>query len=71
MKVLFAVGLIVLIIGVGLLFVPIPHKQTHGFQAGKVKVGFQTETSEKVSPIVSATLILAGAAMMVAGRRRR
>ena len=71
MKALFAVGLLVLILGVASLFVPIPQKDRAGVQIGGVSLGVETSHKEKVSPIVSAVLILAGAGLMIAGQRRK
>ncbi|HLB89389.1 MAG TPA: hypothetical protein VJK29_17175 [Terriglobales bacterium] len=68
MKALFAVGLVVLILGIASLFVPIPHSERHGIKAGDVSIGVQTRESERVSPGISVALILAGAGMMIAGR---
>jgi hypothetical protein len=71
MKALFAVGLILLILGVASLFVPIPQKERAGVEVGGVSLGVETTTREKVSPIVSGALIVAGAGMMIAGGRKR
>jgi hypothetical protein len=69
MKPLFAVGLVILILGVASLFVPIPRKERSGVQVGGVSLGVETTHKETVSPIVSGVLILAGAGMMIAGKR--
>jgi hypothetical protein len=70
MKALFAVGLVILILGVASLFVPIPEKERSGIEVGGVSLGVETTHKEKVSPIVSGVLILAGAGLMVAGTRK-
>jgi len=70
MKIIFAVGLIILILGVVSLFVPIPRRETHGFKAGDINIAVQTRNNEKVSPIISAVLIVAGAGLMITGSRR-
>lgn len=59
-----------LVLGVGSLFVPIPQKETEGFKAGPLSVKVQTQHDEKVSPIVSAVMILAGAGLLIAGKVR-
>lgn len=69
MKILFWIGIIVLVLGLGSLFVPIPRNERAGIQAGGVSIGVETQHSEKVSPIVSGMLLLAGAGMMIAGTR--
>jgi hypothetical protein len=71
MKALFALGLVLLILGVASLFVPIPQKERAGVEVGGVSLGVETTTREKVSPIVSGALIVAGAGMMIAGGRKR
>ena len=70
MKALFAVGLVILILGVASLFVPIPEKERSGIEVGGVSLGVETTHKEKVSPIVSGVLILAGAGLMIAGSRK-
>ncbi len=71
MRVLFWFGLAVLVLGIASLFVTIPQRETHGIRAGDVSIGVQTEHSQKVSPIVSAVMIIGGASMMIAGGRTR
>ena len=70
MRVLLFTGLILLILGLTLLFVPIPHSVRHGFTAGSVSVGVTTTERERVHPGISAVLIVAGVALMIAGRKR-
>ncbi|HKB81037.1 MAG TPA: hypothetical protein VKH35_15120 [Thermoanaerobaculia bacterium] len=71
MRILFAVGLIVLALGIASLFVPIPTRQHHGIKAGNISVGFETTERHKVAPAVTAALIGAGAVLMIAGGMRR
>ena len=71
MKAMFAIGLILVILGIASLFVPIPQKERHGVEIGDVSLGVETTSREKVSPIVSGVLVLAGAGMMIAGSRKR
>lgn len=70
MKNLFAIGLIVVVLGVLALIVPIPHTDHTGFKAGGVSFGVETEHDQKVSPVVGGLVILAGAVLMVAGKSR-
>ena len=69
MKALLWIGVVLVVLGVLSLFVPIPHQENHGIKAGDVSIGVQTRTDEKVSPMISAALIVAGAVMAVAGSR--
>ena len=70
MKPLTIVGVVLLILGIASLFVPIPHNENKGLSAGDVHIGVQVRHDEKVSPIISAVLIIAGAGLMVAGGRK-
>ena len=70
MKALFWVGLAVLILGIVSLVVPIPHSDREGVTIGNLSLGVETRREEKVSPVLSAVMILGGLGTMVAGRRR-
>ena len=70
MKTLFALGLVVLILGIASLFIPFPHYESHGIKAGDVNIGVQTKHTERISPIISGVLILGGTGMMIASGRR-
>lgn len=70
MRALFGVGLVVLLLGVLSFFVPVPHTEHHGFNAGDVHVGVSTEHSERVPVGVSVALLVIGAGMAIAGRGR-
>ena len=70
MKALFWLGLVAVIVGVVLLFVPIPHTEKHGVKAGDLSLGVETRTQEKLSPAVSGVIVLAGIGLMIAARGR-
>jgi len=70
MKALLWLGLLLLIIGLVLLFVPIPHTEKHGVKAGDVSFGVETRTQEKVSPVLCGVMIAAGAGLLVIGRSK-
>ncbi|PYT29250.1 MAG: hypothetical protein DMG58_16685 [Acidobacteria bacterium] len=70
MKALFWIGIVVLILGIASLVVPIPRNEREGFKAGGLSVGIETQHQEKVSPIVSAAMILCGAGLLIAGKRK-
>jgi len=70
MKALFWIGMVVLILGIVSLVVPIPRSQRDGFKAGGMSFGIETRHEEKVSPLVSAVMILGGVSMMVAGKMK-
>jgi hypothetical protein len=70
MKALFWIGMVVLILGIVSLVMPIPRNQREGFTAGGMSFGVETRHQEKVSPFVSAVMILGGVSMMVTGKMR-
>jgi hypothetical protein len=70
MKPLFWFGLVVMVLGIASLFIAIPQKERHGVDFGGASVGVEVRNDQKISPIVSAGLILAGAGLMIAGRPR-
>jgi hypothetical protein len=71
MKGLFGLGLVVLILGFVSLFVPVPHRERKGVNLGDVSIGVTTQDDKKVSPVVSAAIILGGAGMLAAAGLRR
>jgi hypothetical protein len=69
MRGLFWIGVVFVVLGIASLVVPIPHNERSGVKVGGASIGIETRHEEKVSPIISAVLIAAGAAMMIAGKR--
>jgi hypothetical protein len=70
MKALMIVGTILVVLGIASLVVPIPHNENRGINAGDVHIGVQVRHDEKVSPIISAVLIVGGVGLMIAGSRK-
>jgi hypothetical protein len=70
MQAMFWVGLVVVILGITSLLVPIPRNEQNGVTVGSVSIGVETRHSDKVSPIVSAAMILAGAGLMFAVKKK-
>jgi hypothetical protein len=70
MKALFVAGVLLLVLGIASLFVAIPQREKHGIQIGDASIGVETKTSNKIAPAVSAALIVGGAVLLFAGRRR-
>jgi hypothetical protein len=70
MKILFVIGIVVLVLGVLSLVIPIPRTEHSGIQAGGIHMGVETSYDEKVSPIISAVLILGGVGLMIAGKQK-
>jgi hypothetical protein len=50
--------------------VPIPHREQHGVQIGDAKIGVQTESSEKLPPVVGIVLLTGGVLALVLGARK-
>jgi hypothetical protein len=70
MKAMFWVGLTVLILGIASLIVPIPSSERDGVSVGGLSLEVETRSEEKVSPVLSAVMILGGLGAIVAGKRR-
>jgi hypothetical protein len=68
-KLLTLVGLVLLVLGVVSFFVPVPRSEHHGVNLGDAHVGVTTHDEEKVPPLVSVVLVVAGAGLMIAGRK--
>lgn len=71
MKLFFALGLVVLVLGIASFFIPIPRTEREVVKAGNVDIGVDIRHNEHVSPIVSTILVVAGAGMMIAGSRAK
>ena len=70
MKVLFWIGLAVLVLGIVSLVVPIPRNERDSVKLGGISVGVETRHEEKLSPVMSALMILGGAGMMIAAKAK-
>ena len=71
MRVLFVIGLILLVLGIASLFIPIPVREQHGIKVGDVKLGVETTEHQKVHPAVTGVLIAGGVLLIIAGARAR
>ena len=71
MRALLVIGLILVVLGVASLFVPVPRRERHGFEAGPVSVGIETTRREVVHPGISAALIGGGVVLILGSRRKR
>lgn len=69
MKALFIVGIVVLVLGILSFFVPVPHTEHHGINAGDVQFGVDTHHSELLPPYVGIALIVVGGGLMIASRK--
>ena len=71
MKALLVIGLLVLVLGILSFFVPVPHTEHHGMDAGDIHVGVNTHHDELLPPYVGVILIVVGAGLMIGGSKRR
>jgi hypothetical protein len=71
MKALLVIGLLVLVLGILSFFVPVPHTEHHGMDAGDIHVGVNTHHDELLPPYVGVILIVVGGGLMIAGGTRR
>ena len=71
MKALFLVGLIIVVLGIVSFFVPVPHTEHHGVDAGDIHLGVNTHHDELLPPYVGVILIVVGGGLIVAGGRKR
>jgi hypothetical protein len=69
MKGLLLAGIVVLVLGVLSFVVPFPHSEHHGVSVGDAHVGVTTEHDQKVPPVLSVVLVIAGAGLILAGRK--
>jgi hypothetical protein len=70
MKPVTLVGVLLLVLGLASFIVPIPHREQHGVQIGDAKIGVQTESSEKLPPVVGIVLLTGGVLALVLGARK-
>ena len=69
MKGLFAVGLIILVLGIISFFIPVPHSERHGVDAGDIHLGITTHHDTLLPPVAGIGLVVVGAGLMFAGRK--
>jgi hypothetical protein len=69
MKGLAIIGVVLLVLGVLSFVVPFPNYHHHGASIGDAHIGVTTEHDEKVSPVVGIVLVVAGAGLLLAGKK--
>ncbi len=70
MKALLIIGLVIVVLGILSFFVPVPHTERHGVDAGDIHVGVNTHHDEMLPPYVGVILIAVGGLMVVGSRRK-
>jgi nucleoside recognition membrane protein YjiH len=71
MKILFVIGLVVIVLGILSFFIPVPHTEHHSVDAGDIHLGVNTHHDELLPPYVGLALIAVGGGLMVVGGRKR
>ncbi|HEY4054520.1 MAG TPA: hypothetical protein VGL74_12290 [Terriglobales bacterium] len=71
MKALLIIGLVIVVLGILSFFVPVPHTERHGLDAGDIHVGVSTHHDEMLPPYVGVILIVVGGGLMVMGVKSR
>ena len=69
MKALTIIGVVLIILGIASFFVGIPHSDTQGVKLGDASIGVTTRSTQRAPLALSVTMIVAGAALAVAGSR--
>ena len=70
MKGLVVIGLIIVVLGILSFFIPVPHTEHHGVDAGDIHVGVNTHHDDMLPPYVGVGLIVVGAGLMIVGRKQ-
>ena len=71
MRILLVIGLVIVVLGILSFFIPVPHTEHHGVDAGDIHVGVNTHHDEMLPPYVGVGLIVVGSGLMIVGGRRR
>jgi len=60
---------VVVLLGIVSFFIPMPHTEHHGVNLGDAHIAVTTQHDEKVPPALSIMLVVAGAGLVMAGRK--
>jgi len=69
MKNLTLFGGLLLLLGLLAFVVPVPHREDHGLKIGDAKIGVQTESSQRLPPLVGGVLVAGGVLLIAVGSR--
>ena len=70
MKSLAWVGILLVVAGLLSFVAPIPHRENHGVKVGDTKIGVQTESSDRLPPVVGVALLAGGILVLAFGTRK-
>jgi preprotein translocase subunit Sss1 len=69
MKGLAIAGVVLLVLGILSFVVPFPSYHHHGATIGDAHIGVTTEHDQKIPPVLSVVLVVAGAGLLITGRK--
>jgi hypothetical protein len=70
MRLLYVIGLFVLVLGIFSFVVPVPTTHSRSAKIGDTTIGVTTHRSEKLSPAIGGALCVAGVVLLIAGSRK-
>jgi hypothetical protein len=70
MRIVSAVGLVILLLGVLSFFIAVPHRHDHSLKIGDSRIGVQTQRNQMLPTVASVTLVAAGILVLVIGSRK-
>ena len=70
MKNSMLIGAVLLVLGLLAFVVPIPQREDHSVKVGDAKIGIQTQSSQKLPPVVGIVLVAGGVLALVLGSRK-
>jgi hypothetical protein len=62
-------GVVLLVLGILSFVVPFPMYHHHGVSVGDAHIGVTTEHDQHIPPAISVVLVVAGAGLLIAGRK--
>jgi hypothetical protein len=69
MKGLAITGIVLLVLGILSFVVPFPVYHHHGANIGDAHIGVTTEHDQRVPPVLGVVLVVAGAGLLIVGRK--
>jgi hypothetical protein len=69
LKGLAIAGVVLLVLGILSFVIPVPNYHHHGVRVGDAHVGITTRHDEKVPPVLSVVLVVAGAGLLIMGSK--
>ena len=64
------IGIVLVVLGILALTVPVPQREDHSVKIGEAKIGVQTQSSQKLPPMVGIILVAGGVLALVTGTRK-